>query len=103
MATSIKPDLFGHVPADPPPTRRSRITNDPTSARCDRSTAAGRRLADLFRMFLQEVANPGNPFVQNDALRAASPLPPSKRALDCLRAVTTRKRSFDSKMPQRVP
>src|ERR1700691_2251097 len=49
-------DLFGHVPDDPVPTRRSRVTNDPLS-RISQSTAAGRRVADLLRSYLREMTD----------------------------------------------
>jgi hypothetical protein len=65
-------DLFGvRVAPEPPLTRRSRITNDPTGARCNRSTAAGRRLADLLRGFLAEMGNPTSIVAQSAALQAA--------------------------------
>jgi hypothetical protein len=66
---ALAADLFGHVPDDPIPTRRSRTTNDPLS-RNSQATAAGRRVADLFRSFLRAMADRGC-IAQADALRAA--------------------------------
>lgn len=63
-------DLFGELPSEPPAVRRSKTTNDPSS-RCNQSTAAGRRLHDLLRGYLAEMANPGSIIAQADALQAA--------------------------------
>jgi hypothetical protein len=70
MEKAIGPDLFGHVPPEPPVTRRSRITNDPTT-RCNQATAAGRRLNDLIRGFLNEMGNPTSTVAQSAAISAA--------------------------------
>lgn len=66
-------DLFGdvRVPPEPAITRRSRITNNPTSARFNRSSASGRRQADLLRGFLAEMGNPTDVVAQSAAIRAA--------------------------------
>jgi hypothetical protein len=53
---TISADLFGHVPDDPVPTRRSRTSNDPLS-RISQSTAIGRRVADLLRSYLREMTD----------------------------------------------
>jgi hypothetical protein len=72
MANSVQTttaDLFGHVAADPLPTRRARTTNDPLS-RNSQATARGRRIADLFRSYMQAMAD-RSCFAQADALAAA--------------------------------
>jgi hypothetical protein len=66
LATS---DLFGHVPGDPPATRRSRITNNPLS-RNSTATATGRRVNDLFLSYLRAMTD-RSCTGQADALRAA--------------------------------
>jgi hypothetical protein len=69
MLNTAQNDLFGHVPDDPVPTRRARVTNDPLS-RNSQSTATGRRVADLYRSYLR--AMPDRSCIgQADALRAA--------------------------------
>jgi hypothetical protein len=62
-------DMFGHVPDDPGPMRRARATNRPLS-RVRQSTAAGRRVADLFRSYLDGMID-RSCVAQADALRAA--------------------------------
>lgn len=66
----LQVDLFGHVPDDPVPTRRSRVSNDPFS-RNNAGTARGRRVNDLLRSFLRAMSKRGNCLAQADALRAA--------------------------------
>jgi hypothetical protein len=67
-AQAFTPDLFGHV-ADPLPTRRARTTNNPLS-RNSQATARGRRIADVFRAYMQRMAD-RSCFAQTDALAAA--------------------------------
>jgi hypothetical protein len=67
-AETFTPDLFGEV-AEPLPTRRARTTNDPLS-RNSRATARGRRIADVFRAYMQRMTDRSS-FAQTDALAAA--------------------------------
>jgi hypothetical protein len=67
-AQTFTPDLFGQV-ADPLPTRRARTTNDPLS-RNSQATARGRRIADVFRAYMQRMTD-RSCFAQTDALAAA--------------------------------
>jgi hypothetical protein len=69
-STIKRPDLFGFVPPEPAAVLRSRTTNNPNS-RSNQSTAAGRRLNDLIRGFLQEMGNPTNIVAQAAAISAA--------------------------------
>lgn len=63
-------DLFGYVPDEPVPARRSRVSNDPFT-RNNAGTARGRRVNDLLRSYLRAMSNRSNCFAQADALRAA--------------------------------
>jgi hypothetical protein len=67
-AETFTPDLFGEI-AEPLPTRRARTTNDPLS-RNSRATARGRRIADVFRAYMQRMTDRSS-FAQTDALAAA--------------------------------
>src|ERR1700733_1666666 len=69
MSDALTSDLFGHVPDEPPATRRSKTTNDPMS-RVSQSTATGRRVADLFRSYLRAMTD-RSCIAQADVLRAA--------------------------------
>jgi hypothetical protein len=66
--TALNGDLFGHVPDDPVPTRRDRLTNEPT--RNSHGTPLERRVKDLFRSFLRDMTN-RSAYAQADALAAA--------------------------------
>jgi hypothetical protein len=68
-AAKIVPDLFGHVPDDPVPTRRSRTSNDPL-ARNSTATATGRRVNDLFLSFMRAMTD-RSCLAQADVLAAA--------------------------------
>ena len=50
---------------------RSATTNRPLAGRTSQRTAAGRRVADLFRAFLAAMNNPVDPISQANALGAA--------------------------------
>jgi hypothetical protein len=65
---TFTPDMFGQV-VDPLPTRRARTTNDPLS-RNSQATARGRRIADVFRAYMQRMTDLSC-FAQTDALAAA--------------------------------
>jgi hypothetical protein len=62
-------DLFGHVPDEPAPQRRSRTSNNPLS-RNSAATATGRRINDLLRSYLRAMSD-HSASAQADALRAA--------------------------------
>jgi hypothetical protein len=49
----------------------SATTNDPLSARTDRNTARGRRIADLFRGYMAALGNPSDAITQANILTAA--------------------------------
>jgi hypothetical protein len=68
-AVTMTVDLFGHVPDEPVPARRSRISNNPLG-RNNAGTARGRRVNDLLRSYLRAMNN-RSCFAQADALRAA--------------------------------
>ena len=57
--------------AEPLPTRRARITNNPISVRADLNTSQGRRVADLYRSYLRAMGDPADTAAQADVLAAA--------------------------------
>ena len=57
--------------AEPLPTRRAKITNDPMSVRVSLNTADGRRVADLYRSFLRAMGGPTDAVAQANVLAAA--------------------------------
>jgi hypothetical protein len=57
--------------ADWPKQQRSATTNDPLSTRTDRNTAAGRRIADLYRAYIAAMGGPTDTILQANALAAA--------------------------------
>src|SRR5262245_47936357 len=57
--------------AERPLTSRSRTTNRPLHKRVNGNTAAGRRVRDLYRAFLERMGNPADPISQANALNAA--------------------------------
>jgi len=69
-AVTLQVDLFGEVPDEPVPMRRSRVSNNPL-CRNNSGTARGRRVNDLLRSYLRAMSNRSNCFAQADALRAA--------------------------------
>jgi hypothetical protein len=66
MPITAQSNLFGHLPDEPVPARRSRTTNNPLS-RNSTATARGRRVNDLLLSILQRMADRGN-----DAIAAAT-------------------------------
>jgi hypothetical protein len=58
-------------PVDWPKRQRSATTNDPLSTRTDRNTAAGRRIADLYRAYIAAMGDPTDTIHQANALAAA--------------------------------
>jgi hypothetical protein len=57
--------------ADWPKQQCSATTNDPLSTRTDRNTAAGRRIADLYRAYIAAMGGPTDTILQANALAAA--------------------------------
>jgi hypothetical protein len=56
---------------DWPKRQRSATTNDPLSTRTDRNTAAGRRIADLYRAYIAAMGGTTDTIHQANALAAA--------------------------------
>lgn len=68
--SDLAPDLFGHAGATVPASQRSRVTNDPVR-RQKGTTAAGRRLRDLYLGYLAALGNPTDIVAQTNCLKAA--------------------------------
>jgi hypothetical protein len=63
-------ELFPGTLREPHPMRRSRVTNDAV-ANANQATAAGRRVADLYRAYINAMGNPVCALRQAEALAAA--------------------------------
>jgi hypothetical protein len=57
--------------AEPLPTRRAKITNNPMSVRASLNTSQGRRVADLYRSYLRAMGDPAGTVAQANVLAAA--------------------------------
>lgn len=81
-------ELFpGMLLREPHPMRRSRVTNDAV-ANANQATAAGRRVADLYRAYANAMNNPACAIRQAAALAAAEHTQAAEAARVALRAGT---------------
>jgi hypothetical protein len=69
-ATAFQADMFPGSDREPHRMRRSCVTNNAV-AQANQATAAGRRVADLYRAFMREMGNPACAIRQSEALAAA--------------------------------
>jgi hypothetical protein len=70
LASAASPLATSAGPAPRPPVACSRTTNDPLAG-VPRNTAAGRRVADLFRAYVTALGNPTDTIALANALAAA--------------------------------
>jgi hypothetical protein len=86
-ASVFQADMFPDQQREPHRMRRSAVTNNAV-ANANQATAAGRRVADLYRAFMRAMGNPACAVKQSEALAAAELTEAAEAARSRLRAGT---------------